>query len=290
MAALPGVHRDAAALRPQLPASTRTSALSMAYRLSLGVLVLAAAAAAVGLFVPHFYRDNDWTRPQLRGGDLVTLAVGVPLLAGSLWSALHGSLRGRLLWLGALGYMAYGYLYYLVAVAFNPLFLVYVGVVALSLYALVLGLASLDWDTVAARFRGISVRAVQVFLLLIGAVLGLMWGGLALAASIAGDVPKQVTESGHPTAVVFALDLTLIVPLALAAAYGLGRRQAWGYVAAAVMLIKAAAYGLALLAMGLFAYRAGQDVSWFLEGLWALVAAGGVILAVRYFAPLGRGR
>jgi len=61
-------------------------------------------------------------------------------------------------------------------------------------------------------------------------------------------------------------------------------------VAAAVMLIKAAAYGLALLAMGLFAYRAGQDVSWFLEGLWALVAAGGVILAVRYFAPLGRGR
>jgi len=100
-------------------------------------------------------------------------------------------------------------------------------------------------------------------------------------------VPEQVTESGHPTGVVFALDLTLIVPLALLAWYGLGHRRAWGYAAAAVMLVKAATYGLALMAMGLFSYRAGQDVSWFLEELWALVAAGGLVLGVRYFAAAG---
>jgi hypothetical protein len=95
-----------------------------------------------------------------------------------------------------------------------------------------------------------------------------------------------VEQSGHPTAVVFAFDLVLIVPLAFAATVGLRRRQVWGYVAAAVMLVKCATYGLALLSMGIFTYWADGEVDWFLQALWVLVATGGIVLGARYFAAI----
>src|SRR5215212_9450716 len=100
----------------------------IAYGFSLAVVLLAMVASATGLFAADLYRDNDWTRPQLRGNDLVTLFVAAPLLAGALLATVRGSLRGRLLWLGTLGYMLYNYLFYAVGAAYNLLFLVYVGV------------------------------------------------------------------------------------------------------------------------------------------------------------------
>lgn len=278
--------RPSVGRRVSAAARIRPAALTAALGLSLAIAPLAAVAAAVGLFASDVYRDNDWVRPQLRGNDLVTLTVAVPLLAGALLWAWRGSLRGHLLWLGALGYMAYNYLYYAVGAAFNPLFLVYVAVTALSSYALVLGLVSLEWEVVARSFAAAPVSGVRIFFAAIGSGLGLMWTGVALAASLGGEVPQTVVDSGHPTAVVFALDLLLIAPLALLTAVGLRSRRTWAYVLAAVMLVKAATYGLALLAMTVFAYRAGSHVDWYLVPLWVAVAAGGNILSLRYFAAV----
>ena len=273
--------------RPLAAGAALHPALAAAYGLSLAILLLSVVASAAGLFIADLYRDNDWVRPQLRGNDLVTLAVAAPLLTFSLIRAMGGSPRGQLLWLGALGYMLYNYLYYALVAAFNPLFLIYVALMSMSLFALVLGLITLNWAAVARRFQVAPVGAVCVFLFVISGALGLMWTGMALAAGIAGDEPRVVEQSGHPTAVVFALDLALIVPVAALAAFGLRRRLAWAYVASAIMLVKSATYGLALLAMALFMYRAGGDVDWLLVPLWFLVAAGGIMLGGRYVAAAG---
>ena len=51
----------------------------------------------------YFY-DTLGSAAQMQGNDLVTLVVAVPLLALSTWLAFRGSLRGRLLLTGTLGF------------------------------------------------------------------------------------------------------------------------------------------------------------------------------------------
>ena len=82
--------------------------------------------------------------PQNLGTDVVTLFVGIPLLAVTAVATRRGSLRARLLWLGALGYLAYDYGMYALGVRWNPLFLLYAALFGLSLYALITGLVGTD--------------------------------------------------------------------------------------------------------------------------------------------------
>src|SRR5690554_5813060 len=61
--------------------------------------------------------------PQGIAQDYVTLFIGIPLLLISLWWARKGSLRGRYLLTGTLGYFLVTYLFYLIMGMYNPLFL-----------------------------------------------------------------------------------------------------------------------------------------------------------------------
>ncbi len=71
------------------------------------------------LVTSWLYRDNALVTATFRGQDVVTLFVAVPLLLVGLVLEMRGSQRGRILWLGMLFYMMYGYLFYRVAAAFN---------------------------------------------------------------------------------------------------------------------------------------------------------------------------
>ena len=118
----------------------------MSKRVELGfswaILVLATAASLAGLLAPGVYRDPAVLLPQLYGQDLVTLVLGVPLLAAGMWGLARESVAGRVIWLGALGYLWYAYTTYAFGVLWNPLFLVYTALLGLTTYALALGLAS----------------------------------------------------------------------------------------------------------------------------------------------------
>ena len=129
------VARSAAGRRP-------ANVLRVAQNLSIAVAALMAIASVLGLFASGTYHDNDWARSGFRGNDLVSLALAVPLVLGSLVLARRGSVKAHVVWLGTLAYTLYNYLFYLFGAAFNDLFLVYVGLVALSVWALVLGLIS----------------------------------------------------------------------------------------------------------------------------------------------------
>src|ERR1700704_2829435 len=112
--------------------------------LSVALVPFVALAAGIGLMMPGFYREAPTWTSQARGQDLVTLVVGVPLLVVGLIGARRGSVRCLLLWLGAVGYMAYAYATYAFATHFNSLFLVYILNFSLSVYALLFGLFHLD--------------------------------------------------------------------------------------------------------------------------------------------------
>ena len=104
--------------------------------------------------MPAVYIIGIRSVPQLkpRPNDLVTLVLGLPLLAISFWLTLRDSLRGRLLLTGTLGFILYTYISMCFGAAYNRLFLVYVALFGLSLYAFILSMMSFDLKTLPAHF------------------------------------------------------------------------------------------------------------------------------------------
>jgi hypothetical protein len=252
--------------------------------LSIIVAVLAAFASAGGLFLAGVYRDNPLIITAWKGNDLITLVVAVPLLAGALVMMVRGSARAHLLWLGAVGYMLYNYIFYLYGAAFNVFFLVYVALVALSLYALVLGMWRLDADRVSRGFlAGTPVKGIAGLMLLIPLVMGGIEVQRAVAFLFTGQVPTDIVQTGHPTGVVYATDLALLMPAIAIAAILLWRRRPWGYVLAPVLMVKGVTYPLALIAMSLLGANDPLTPVYAFFWLLSLTALGLLLWNVRLF-------
>lgn len=222
---------------------------------------------------------------EARGWSAVTLVLALPVLAVAATAAARGSLRGRLGWAGALGYLVYTYLEFAVSPPFTPLYLVHVVTFACAIPALVLVIASLDLDEVA---RGFGERAPRRTVAAFGAVfagfLSLAWLRGIVERTAAGEFGWPVGEAaiGH---VVHALDLGLQVPLGLAAALLLARRRAAGFTVAALMLVNAVLMGAALTAMVAVAeVAAGRGVVG--AAPFAAVALIALALAIAYFRAL----
>lgn len=170
-----------------------------------------------------------------RGTDVVTLALGIPLLLVTTWWARRGSVRGALLLPGAVGWFLYVYATMAVRAAFNPLFVVYVALFAASLYAFVVTLVDAWRLPVRARpGRAMPRRGAGTLLLLSGLVMPVIWLGPVIGAQLAGEVPERLET--YTTAVTEALDTAVIAPAVLLAAVWTWRRETRGYVLAVPLL------------------------------------------------------
>ena len=109
-----------------------TSQSPVADRLAVVALLLAVMAAAAGLLIPALYRDTAEMVRQARSTDLTTLAAATPALGLGLWRARSGSHRGRLVALGALGYLAYSYAIFGFSVVVNPMTPVHIAILGLA--------------------------------------------------------------------------------------------------------------------------------------------------------------
>ena len=186
---------------------------------------------------------------QAKANDLVTLVLGLPLLAVSTWLAFRGSLRGRLLLSGTLGFFLYTYVSLAFLVSFNAFFLVYTALYSLSLFAFILSMMSFDLETLPGKFSERLPRGwIAGVLFLIGAFLLLAWLGRILPPIFGGQVALLENAT---TMVIQAMDLGLVLPLAVLAGILLLRRSAWGYLLASVALMKGMTMGIAVSAMGI---------------------------------------
>lgn len=257
--------------------------LLLARRLTWLVVVLAAAAAGAGLFVPSVYRETEWVVPQNRGQDLVTL-LALAWLVPTLVAAQRGSVRSKLVWLGLLGYLAYTYTGASFAYGFNMLFPLYVALFALTGAALIAALSGLDARAVRQAFDAHAPRrGVSVFLIVMAVLLTLLWTSQIVPFYTRGALPEMIVKAKTPTVFVYVLDLGVVVPLSLLAAWWLWRDRPWGFVLAGFVLVKAATMGLALLAMTAFTLRAGLAVDATLSVAWVALAAAGLGMAWWFF-------
>lgn len=232
----------------------------------------------VQLFGHGLYRfDSVNGASQMMGQDAVTLALAVPLLIVAIVLTGRGSLRGRLLLTGALGYFLYTYASMAFLTAFNNLFLVYVALFSLSLFAFILALSGLDPEFVTrhigANFprTGIVVLMFALALFLLGAWLGRIWSVMQGTAGANG------LES-YTTLVIQALDLGVIVPTALLTAVLLLKRNPWGGTLSVVLLFKATLFGAALIAMLVSQARAGVPLEPVTSSLFVVIILAGVVL------------
>ena len=117
-------------------------ALTLSERLAALAGIVAAIASIAG-FIPGLYRDRPVIIAQSHGFDLGNLIAVVILGIGVAWSA-RGSARGRVVTIGALGYLLYSYVTYAFVIVLNPATLLYIAVLGLGGWSFFTGLARLD--------------------------------------------------------------------------------------------------------------------------------------------------
>jgi hypothetical protein len=193
--------------------------------------------------------DTVSTAAQMQGNDLVTLVVGLPLLVASAWLALRGSLRGRLLLSGTLGFFLYTYMSMSMLTAYNALFLLYVALFSLSLFAFILSMLSFDLADLPRHLSPQLPRGwIAGMLFAVSGFLLLAWTDRIVSPLFQNQTPAL---ENNTTLVIQAMDLGLIVPLAVLSGILLLRRSAWGELLASVFVMKAITMGLAVSAMAI---------------------------------------
>jgi hypothetical protein len=168
--------------------------------------------------------------------DVIDLCLALPLFLVAIVLSWRGSLRGRLLLGGLLFYFFYEYMQYAVMIAFNPLFLVYVAIFALSAVAFFLNLRGIDVAHLPEHFSARFPRWLFIgFTLVMSAALTMLWvGGRIIPYMLAGRFPDDI--AGETTLVTQAFDLGTLVPLLLSTAILLWQRSAWGYLLAGISM------------------------------------------------------
>lgn len=198
--------------------------------------------------------------PQGIAQDYITLLVGVPLLLTSLLWARRGSLRGRLLLAGTLGYFLVTYLFYLVMGMYNILFLVYVLLLSASFFAFALTMFSFDLGRLPKHFKKtIPAKTTGGFLIFNSLAIGLMWLGVVVPPLVDGSIiPGQVQH--YTTLIVQGLDLSLLLPLSFISGLFFIQDKPLGYLLAPVyfvfLSILMAALTAKIIAMGML----GQNI------------------------------
>lgn len=218
-------------------------------------------AAGGGVFRSSLYRDNPSLLAQAIGQDFISLVVVLPTLIISAIIAGRGSLRARLVWLGALAYLVYTYASFAFDIRFNSLFLVYVALLGCSLYALIGGLSTPNMAGIKTYFtEKTPVKAVSIYLAIIAVLFYFMWLSEIVPALIAGQIPQNIQDSGTPSNAVYVLDMAWILPAFGIAAVNLWRRKDLGYALAGALLSFLMLLILAIVGMVTVAVRQGLAV------------------------------
>jgi hypothetical protein len=232
--------------------------------LSIAAALLAVMGSILALSVAGIYaRLTPVFLPQALAQDIANLAIASPawLILAAL--ALRGSLRAYLLWLGVLAFTIYNYVIYTFSVPFGPLFLLWVAVLGLSLYALIGGLTSVDHEAVKAAFTSrAAVTVAGWFLIITGILFALLWLSEDVPALLSGRTPQSVIDIALPTNPVHVLDLAFFLPGVLIAGWLLLKGRALAYTLAPAFIVFLILTGIPILITPVVLAARGAAAGW----------------------------
>jgi hypothetical protein len=218
-----------------------TRDLTLAYVLSLTVALIMTVASIVGLLYQTVIYPTGELLLSFAPSDAFNLVVGLPILLGSMWLARRGKLIGLLCWPGALFYVLYMYVPYVISVPFNVLFLPYLVLVALSAYTLIGLVASIDGEVVRQRLNGFAPARTSGGILVGLAILIIVRQTALIVTALTSQTPLDTLELPP-----WITDFTVAIPMLLVGGTLLWRHEALGYVAGAGLLL---GYGVLALSV-----------------------------------------
>jgi hypothetical protein len=210
---------------------------SAAFWVSVALSAVAATAAAATLFGGGILRGTAVMNGSARGTALVALFAAVPLLALSMVAAERGSARALIAWLGAVTYLLYNAVLFLLATPFNRLFLLYAATFALAFWSAATLLHRMDVPAFARRFEPrLPARALAAYLAAVAVLNALAWLVQVVPAVLSDQPPAFLAGTGLTTNPIYVQDLSFWIPLTAVTAYWLWRRLPWGLVLAGALL------------------------------------------------------
>jgi hypothetical protein len=224
-------------------------------------VVTTARGVSVTLYGKGIYAADSWLiGAGNRGQDLAILLVEVPFLLLALRWYRRGGLLAATVLTGVLAFFTYYYVSATFATAQNRLFPLYVAAASLAGFALVVVVRRLDPGRIAADLPSRPGRkALAIYLLAVAAALTLAWLPDLVITTITGDIAAKVGP--YTSSVTDALDLGLVVPVAVIAAVQLLRGRPEGSVLALVMLVINVCIGILLMAQGVAQFASGVPMT-----------------------------
>jgi len=260
---------------PPLAAALTLGALGGAALTSIATLLVAVPAAAPGAN----------TLAGALGFSRVTLGLVLPVCAVALGLAKQGSVRGYVIWLGSLVYLASTSLELAARPPLVGLYPVHILAAACAAGAFARGLAAYRSAVHGASIaHEVPRRRIAAFALAVGGVTLAAWLA-TLAGQTHAEGVRWAQGEGAIGYLVRALELLVQGPLALATSWLVLRRVPLGFVAAGAGLAHAACMATTLLVISASA-GAGPEV--FEAAPFAAVALGALVLLVALLARLHR--
>jgi len=182
-------------------------------------------------------------RLSFRATDFSNLVLGVPYLLIGAYLLYKRSDLWPWVTPGALFYAAYVYLPYSIVLGTSRFFLAYMLIIVVSLYSLIILLASLDYIKIEKEMREVPVRLIAGILLMLGLFVAIRQSALAIAVVLDGTPVNLIDVA------VWIDDLLLGCPTMILSAYYLIKRRGIAYVSGPAMLL---CYGV--LSLGLLPY------------------------------------
>lgn len=248
---------------------------------------LALLASFAGILIPTTYAQEtrNWAG-QAIGQDIANVVAYVALVPLTEL-ARRGSLRALLCWIGVMAYGIYAYAIYAFSVHFGALFLVYVAVLGLSVYALIGSLSSVAPERVRVAFTpGAPRRSTAAVLVSIGVLFALLWLSEILPAVAAGTTPASLRTAGLTSNPVYVLDLAVLLPATIVAGTLLVRDRGWGYVLAPMLLTVLALLSLGIVAGFVTLARWGEEVPVAVGVVISAIAVSQLVTLIRFLRAI----
>jgi hypothetical protein len=241
------------------------------------VAALAFLAAGAGLTNLELYRPT--TPPQFIPGTVsqdigtVVVAVGLVVLVAGI---TRGNARWWLLWLGALGYLAYGYAIFIFEAVLNPLYPAYLAIFSLSLWAIIAFFARLQPDALFATNP--PRRSTAAIFFVLAAMFLVLWSAILLPAMQSGKRPDGLT--------INILDLTIVLPLLVLVGVLLLQKAPIADVLAIPLLIKAGSIGVSVLGGTLISPIFGFPITLGYIAVYAVLGFGPILLILPWWRAI----
>ena len=223
--------------------------LKLIYILSFIVAALMAVSSLVGILYQSEIYPSEELLSTFMSNDMVNLLIGLPIILGSMFLTIRKKLSGLLLWPGALFFVLYNYLIYVLAMPFNLAFLLDLVLVTLSLYTIIALVASFDGESIRKKLSGKVHERISGAILAGMGVLFLFQVVGVMIVALANQTPISGTELATHVS-DFLLSPALVIGGIL-----LWRRKDFGYVSGLGLLFQ-----LCMLFIGLIMFLIIQAV------------------------------